>query len=57
MFCCTGLENDREILNLINGLNTTKFLLDAAHQKEDLIHKFEFLYIFCASENELKCKY
>ena len=40
----TDLENDSEILNLINGLNTTMFLLDTAHQKEDLIHKSDFFH-------------
>ena len=46
VFCCTGLVNDSEILNRINGLNATKFLLDTAHQKEDLIHKFEVFAFF-----------
>ena len=52
----TGLENDSEILNLTNGLNTTKFLLDTAHQKEEFIHKFEFLN-FLLLQNELKYNY
>ena len=46
VFCFTDLENDNEILNRINELNTTKFLLDTAHQKQDLIHKFEFFAFF-----------
>ena len=47
----TDLKNDNDILNRTNGLNTTQFLLDTAHQKEDLIHKFEFVLHFITSNH------
>ena len=45
------------MLNRINRLNTTTFLLDTAHQKEDLIHKLEFFTYFMLSQTEFKCNY